>query len=377
MSAPLFLYGTLRHPPLLETVLGAPAGDAGAVPAALHDHAVCRVEDEPFPMLLEEPGARAEGLLLERLSAEGRARLDFYEGGFDFARRQVTVETGQGPRRAEVYACPPGRWTPGAPFRLDAWAARWGALSVAAAEEVMIHREQRDADSVAAMFPMIRARAQARLNALEAPAPDRAPQGFGADTVRETARRIPYARFYSVEERDLSYPRFEGGYGPVVTRAALMGTDAAIVLPYDPVSDRVMLLEQFRPAPYFRGDPRPWCLEPVAGRVDGGETPEQAALREGAEEAGLSFDRLEFVSRNYPSPGSTTEYFHVYVGICRLPERVEGTGGLDDEAEDIRRHVMPFETAMALAEAAELDVGPLLLALYWLARHRARLRTQA
>ncbi len=377
MSAPLFLYGTLRHPPLLETVLDCSAEKAGAVPATLHDHAVRRVEDEPFPMLLEEPGARAEGLLLERLSQEGRARLDFYEGGFDFARRPVTVETGKGPRTAEVYACPPERWTPGESFRLDAWAARWGPLSVAAAEEVMIHREVRDAGRVAAMFPMIRARAQARLNARRAPAPELAPRGFGADSVRETARRIPYARFYSVEERDLCYPSFEGGYGPVVTRAALMGTDAAIVLPYDPVSDRVMLLEQFRPAPYFRGDPRPWCLEPVAGRVDGGETPEEAALREGAEEARLSFDRLEFVSRNYPSPGSTTEFFHVYVGICHLPEWVEGTGGLDDEAEDIRRHVMSFDRAMTLAEAAELDVGPLLLALYWLAMHRERLRTQA
>ena len=376
MSAPLFLYGTLRHPALLETVLGRPAGEAGAGPATLPGHAVRWAAGEPFPLLLEEAGARAEGLLLTRLSAEDRARLDFYEGGFDFDRREVTVETGQGPRAAEVYACAPGRWPAGAPFDLDEWVARWGRLSVAAAEEVMAHRGARDAAAVAAMFPMIRARAQARLNAEEAPPRRRAPGAFGAERVRERARRIPYARFYALEERELSYPSFEGGYGPEVNRAALMGTDAAIVLPYDPASDRVMLLEQFRPAPYFRGDPRPWCLEPVAGRVDGGERPEEAALREGEEEAGLSFDRLEFVSRNYPSPGSTTEFFHVYVGLCRLPERMDGTGGLDEEAEDIRRHVMPFAEAMELAEAAELNVGPLLLVLYWLARHRERLRMQ-
>ncbi len=52
--------------------------------------------------------------------------------------------------------------------------------------------------------------------------------------------------------------------------------------------DRVLLLEQMRAGPMLRGDANPWMLEPVAGMIDAGETPIRPALRECAEEAGLS-----------------------------------------------------------------------------------------
>ena len=38
--------------------------------------------------------------------------------------------------------------------------------------------------------------------------------------------------------------------------------------------------------PFAQDDPAPWILEPVAGMIDAGETPETAALRELREEAG-------------------------------------------------------------------------------------------
>ncbi|MCB2157335.1 MAG: NUDIX domain-containing protein, partial [Rhodobacteraceae bacterium] len=44
--------------------------------------------------------------------------------------------------------------------------------------------------------------------------------------------------------------------------------------------DRVLLIEQFRMGPYARGDAEPWLIEAIAGRVDPGETPEDAARRE-------------------------------------------------------------------------------------------------
>lgn len=59
--------------------------------------------------------------------------------------------------------------------------------------------------------------------------------------------RAPYRGFVSVEEHDLSFPKFDGTHSKSVTRTALVPSDAAIVMPYDPITDRVLLVEQFAP----------------------------------------------------------------------------------------------------------------------------------
>ena len=48
-------------------------------------------------------------------------------------------------------------------------------------------------------------------------------------------------------------------------------------------------------------------LEPVAGVIDPGETPEDAARREAAEEARLTLGELLPVAEYYPSPGALAE----------------------------------------------------------------------
>jgi ADP-ribose pyrophosphatase len=115
----------------------------------------------------------------------------------------------------------------------------------------------------------------------------------------------------------------------------------------------------------------------VAGRVDPGETPDQAAHREAGEEAGLVLRHLERISSSYPSPGSTSEFFHIFVGLCDLPDRSADLGGVASEDEDIRSHILPFAQFQDLLDRDLLTVGPLVLAGHWLARHRARLRALA
>ena len=103
---------------------------------------------------------------------------------------------------------------------------------------------------------------------------------FSANFVSQREKRQVYNGFFSVEEHDVSFKRFDGSQSKVVTRGALVSSDAVIVLPYDPVNDRVLLIEQFRTGPYVKGDANPWVLEPIAGLIDVGETPEEAGLRE-------------------------------------------------------------------------------------------------
>lgn len=368
---PVFLYGTLRHSPLLRLVLGAEP--PASCTARLSGHAVRGVAGAAYPALVPAADAVAEGLLLDAPAPPGWGRLCHYEAAFGYAPVQVTVDSAQGPVEAQAFlpSEPPetdGHWS------LDAWAAEWGALSVEAAAEVMAHMGRRSPRAIGGIFGMIRARAHSRL--LAAGPRARAPVAaeFVRDDVALLDHRRPYAGYYALEEQDLRFPRFGGGLSAQVTRAALVATDAALVLPYDPRRDEVLLVEQFRPGPFLRGDPRPWCLEPVAGRVDPGEAPEETARREAEEEAGLTLDRLVPISRSYPSPGCSTEFFHIYLGLVDLSRRPADTGGLEEEAEDIRRHVLPLDTLVEWADARLLDVAPLELAVHWLARHRDRLR---
>jgi nudix-type nucleoside diphosphatase (YffH/AdpP family) len=159
-----------------------------------------------------------------------------------------------------------------------------------------------------------------------------------------------------------------------VARAALVSGDAATVLPYDPAADTVLLIEQFRFGPWARGDLRPWTLEPVAGRIDPGESPEEAVRREAREEAGIDLDRLEKVAAYYPSTGAVSEYVHSFVGFCDLSAQHGAVAGSDAEDEDILSHVIPFSRLMNLVATGEAENGPLLVSAYWLAANRDRLR---
>ncbi len=368
----LFVYGSLRDRSLLDIVLGH--GGAQVCAAILPDHKVSWAEGQVFPYIEAASGASAEGLLLRGLTEADVARLDFYEGGFGYDLRRIEVFADCA-QSAEVYFPRPGLWTAGAPFALADWQATYGPLSRHAAREAMGYFGRFSAKELAAKMPMIRARAAARL--LAGGVPHEIRSNTPASVVELIAEETPHAGFFVTKALTLRHPKFDGQLTEPLRREVFVSTDAAIVLPYDPVRDRVLLIEQFRMGPFGRGDPYPWMLEPVAGRVDPGETPAEAAHRECAEEAGLTLTGLEAIASYYCSPGVVTEYFHTYLGLADLPDDLPRLGGLETEAEDIRLHIMSFEHAHALIGTGEADNGPLILALMWLARERPRLRAAA
>ena len=197
---------------------------------------------------------------------------------------------------------------------------------------------------------------------------------LGSELVALKKSRTVYNGFFSVKEFDLSFTKFDGSKSEVVTRSALISKDAVIVLPYDPLNDRVLLVEQFRAGPYARQDKTHWCLEPIAGLIDCGETPEEAALREANEEACLKLLRLELVARSYPSPGISTEFFHQYIGITPLPETTDLIAGLKSESEDIRSHIFCFTEFLEMVNKGKINVGPAILLGLWLSNNRERLK---
>jgi len=92
-------------------------------------------------------------------------------------------------------------------------------------------------------------------------------------------------------------------------------SDAVAVVP-ELASGELALLWQYR---YPHGRTH-W--EVPAGRVQPGEAPEQAALRELREEAGLSCTRLERLPGFYPINGISDHYAHAFVarGCVRAGE---------------------------------------------------------
>ena len=368
--ANLFFYGTLCHLPLLRAVLGR---DADITPAVMSGYAVSWVQGQAFPMIEQKNGESAIGVLLRGLTADDQARLDFYTGSYSVLKRQLLVNTVQGSEEAVVYFPDSSVWTAGKPWRIEDWAEVWGATVVATTGDVMALFGVADAAAVGKRRSAMMVRGASRVRAAQA-APATLRYAPEAQDVVVEARHYPYTNFFSVEEYDLRFRRFDGSMSAVVNRAAFISGDAVTVLPYDVGRDRVLLIEQFRAAPYARGDANPWQLETIAGRIDPGETAEGAARREAVEEAGLNLGALLPVAGYYPTPGAKAEYLYSYVALCDLPDGIAGVFGVADEAEDIRGHLLSFDALMALVASGEASNAPLILTALWLQRERAQLR---
>ena len=107
----------------------------------------------------------------------------------------------------------------------------------------------------------------------------------------------------------------------------------------------------------------------MAGRIDAGESPADAARREAIEEAGLQVDRLYPLPGHYPTPGANSEFFYPFVATVDLSGRAAGQGfGLEEEGEDIATHIIPRTELVRLALEGQLQCGPLITLALWLDR---------
>lgn len=371
----VFVYGTLQHVPLLAAVLGKDLDALDLQKGRLADHQVFAVAGQDFP-ILKPTGGQAEGLIVGGLNDTEVERLRFYEGSYDYDLVDVSVVVNGAVKTARVFKSDNSGWVPDGPWSLDRWVARFGNVTVLRAIEEMGYFGKRSRTDVDRMLPMIKARATAKMQAKRRNDAV-SPSGMTTADVSDVTLTRPYSDYFTLEEYDLTFRRYDGAQSDMVKRAVFVATDAVIVLPYDPVRDRVLLIEQFRPGPFARGDDLPWQLEPIAGRLDAEESPETCARREAQEEAGLELTELFEVANCYASPGCSTEFYNIYLGLADLPDEVVGVSGLEQEAEDIRSYVYSFDELMQMVDLMQVVNAPLVLASLWLARHRDRLRGTA
>lgn len=370
----IFVFGTLCHEPVRRIVAGlGVVAQAADLPGAT----VLRAQGTGWPVLVAAKGQSVRGLVLHA-DAQATARLDAYEACFGYARFPLGVEIAGVARSVSVYRpvsdeaaqIPPtdGAWS------LADWGRDWGAIEEFAAQEVMQQLQRFPPAEVGRRFGIIASRAQAMVSTQNW----RRPALVGANPPRSdvtpVARNLAYAKFFAVEEITLRHRQFDGRMSDDKERAVFRASDAVTVLPYDPLRDRILVIEQLRLGAYAQEDPHPWLLEPIAGMIDAGEDPQVSARREALEEAGLTLGALHHVARYYPSPGGIAQVLHSYVGIADLPDDITGIAGHLAEGEDILSHIVPWDLACALLEAGDMANAPLVISMQWLQLHRARLR---
>ena len=173
--------------------------------------------------------------------------------------------------------------------------------------------------------------------------------------------------------------RFDGAMSGLRTWELWRRGQAAALLPYDPVADAVVLIEQFR-LPALAAGLEPVMVEVPAGLCDPGEDPQTTVRRESEEEMGTAPRRLRRIGDFLLSPGGMDERVHVYVGEITIPphdaDGIAGIAGLEAEHEDIRARVWPAEKAIAAALAGAFPNVITALALFWLASQREHLRRE-
>lgn len=195
----------------------------------------------------------------------------------------------------------------------------------------------------------------------------------GADDVVVEQREQCFKGFYQLDRVHLKHRLFAGKMGPTIIRELFVRPDAVCVLPYDPHTDSVVLVEQFRIGALDKS-PEPWLLETVAGLIDTDEEPAQVARREAREEANLELQELLPVMTYYPSPGGSDERVYLYIGRCST-EGVNGVFGVAEEGEDIRVHVWPLADALKAVQDGRIDNAASIIALQWLALNKDHVRT--
>ena len=186
------------------------------------------------------------------------------------------------------------------------------------------------------------------------------------------SRSVCFQGFFRIEKYRLRHALFDGGMSDEMSRELFQRGHAVAMLPYDPVLDRVVLIEQFRIGALEDSDGA-WLTEIVAGMIEAGETADAVARREALEESGCEVTGLEHICRYYPSPGACSETIELFCGQVDA-SGAGGIHGLDHEHEDIRVITAGFDEAMGWIDSGRLNSAAVIMALQWLALNKSRLR---
>jgi ADP-ribose pyrophosphatase len=198
------------------------------------------------------------------------------------------------------------------------------------------------------------------------------------DVLIESEQRVWSGRF-PLDVVKFRHRRFDGTLSDIRTWELWRRGHAAALLPYDPVADALVLIEQFR-FPALAAGVDPTLVELPAGLCEDDEDPAETIRREMREEMSVDADRVERIGGFLLTAGGADEFCHLYVGRVAAPradgEGIAGHGGEISEHEDIRVRVWAADDAIEAAFAGYFTNSITAIALFWLASKRDWLRQQ-
>src|SRR5262245_34376451 len=194
----------------------------------------------------------------------------------------------------------------------------------------------------------------------------------GTPPVIVRSKRRVFDGFFKLDEVTVSHRQFDGTMSPEKKLLVFERGDAVAALIFNRDSGEVVLVEQFRAPTLERSRNGGWMIEAPAGMIRGGESPEQAVIREVFEETGYRIEDPEHVATFFSSPGGTSERIFLFYAVVEDADRTETAVGNRQEGEDIRVVTMMVEDLFDRLRKANIDDPKLIIAAYHL---RDRIRT--
>ena len=186
-------------------------------------------------------------------------------------------------------------------------------------------------------------------------------------------KALVYDGHFKLARYQLSHEKYDGDSTPLFYRELVGRNNAVAMVAYDPDEDQIVLVEQFRIGAIE--EEQPWLIEIVAGLIEPDEAPEQVVIRESEEEIGCSPSELIKIAGFYTSPGGNSEWIELFIGKISVHELAE-SGGLEDEAEDIRIIVLPADEIPYMLATGEVRSAIAIIGLQWFVANRENIRSQ-
>jgi nudix-type nucleoside diphosphatase (YffH/AdpP family) len=177
-------------------------------------------------------------------------------------------------------------------------------------------------------------------------------------------KQLAFDDNFKIVESNIRFQRYNGQMSNPVRRLVFERGDAAAAILFNPDSQKVLLIEQFRYPTYEKG--LGWIQEIVAGVIKPDENPEEGIRREIEEEVGYRVQHLTPIANFYVSPGGTSEHIFVYYAEISDHDRISDGGGLAAENEDIRLVEYSKVDFLQALTSGQFQDAKTLIAAQWL-----------
>lgn len=186
---------------------------------------------------------------------------------------------------------------------------------------------------------------------------------FTKNECKKISEKSNYQEFLGIIKSHYEIAVFGSDEKITIEREYLNAKKVVGVLLVDLKQKKILLTEQFRIGA-INDEQSPWLLEIVAGMQDADESNSKLAEREVKEETGCEFKSLIPINEYWVSPGISNEHMSLYCGLIDSPE--VGIFGCKDEDENIKTHLVDFETAFKWAKNGKIKNASTLIAIQWL-----------